>query len=126
MWKFLKFGMFLLVLALPVLKSLSLKKPGFAYNLACPFPLNDFSPQLGYFSKFCGLILHQHMPKKFLSIRNDKQVRRSCKAPTENHHNQWESARNITGIITGVNLLPYLGLDVIITFSSKTVSNGNL
>ena len=30
------------------------------------------------------------------------------------------SAKNVTGIITGVNLLPYPGLGVIITFSSET------
>ena len=57
------------------------------------------------------------------SLRNGKQVRRSCKAPTENHRNQWESARNVTGSITVVNLLPYPGLGAIITLSSGTDSN---
>ena len=64
--KSLKFGMFLLVPTLLVLKSFSLKKLGFAYNPTCPFALDDLSPRLGYFSMFCGLILDQHMPKESL------------------------------------------------------------
>ena len=64
--KISKFGLFLLEPTLSILKLLSLKKPGFAYNWACPFFLNDFSPCLGYFSMFCGLILDQHMSKKSL------------------------------------------------------------
>ena len=64
--KSLKFGMFILVPTLPVWKSLSLNKLSFAYNPACPFPLDNFSPRLGYFNMFCGLILDQHMPKESL------------------------------------------------------------
>ena len=60
----LEFDMFLLVPTLPVLKSLSLTKLSSTYNLTCPFPLDNFSPRLGYFSMFCGLILHRHMPKE--------------------------------------------------------------
>jgi hypothetical protein len=67
--KSLKFGMFLLVPTFPILKSLSLKKLGFVYNLACPISLNDFSPRLGYFNMFWGLILDQHMPKESLLFR---------------------------------------------------------
>jgi hypothetical protein len=44
-------------------------------------------------------------------------------ASTENHRNQWDSVRYVTGINTRVNLLPYLGLGVIITISSKIASN---
>jgi hypothetical protein len=57
------------------------------------------------------------------SIRNGKQVRRSSKAPTENHRNQWESARNVTASITGVNFLPYPGLGAIITLLSGAEPN---
>ena len=60
----LKFDMLLLVSTLLKLKSLSLKKLSSTYNPACPFPLDDFSPRLGYFNMFCELILHQHMPKE--------------------------------------------------------------
>ena len=61
--KFLKFGMFLLVQTLPILKLLSLKKMGPIYNQACPFSLDDFFFCLGYFIMFCGFILDQHMLK---------------------------------------------------------------
>jgi hypothetical protein len=53
----LKFGMFLLVPTLPILKSLSLKKLGSTYNPSCPFPLNDFSPCLGILTCFVDLSL---------------------------------------------------------------------
>jgi hypothetical protein len=58
--------MLFLVSTLSVLKSLSLKKLGSAYNPVCLFFLDDFSPYLGYFNIFCGLIIDQHMPKESL------------------------------------------------------------
>ena len=51
-------------------------------------------------------------------IRNGKNIRRNEKAPTDDHLNQWESARNITGNILGVNILPYPGLGAVITLQS--------
>ena len=62
--------------------------------------------------------------KRIHSLWNGKQVCRSCKIPTENHRNRWESARNVTEFITGMHLLPlYPGLGTIITLSSKTACN---
>ena len=62
----LRFGIFLVKPTLPVLNSLSLKKLGSAYNLACPFFRDDFFLHLGYFNMFCRLILNQRMPKESL------------------------------------------------------------
>ena len=67
----LKFDMLVLVPTLFKLNSLSLKKLSSTYNPACPFPLDDFSPRLGYFNMFCGFTLHQHMPKESFFFRND-------------------------------------------------------
>ena len=51
-------------------------------------------------------------------IRNGKNIRRNDKSPTDDHCNQWESARNVTGTILGVNIIPYPGLGAIITLQS--------
>jgi hypothetical protein len=64
--KSLKFGMFLLVQTLLVLKSWSLKKMNLTYNPTCSFSLNNLSLRLGYFNMFCGFILDQHMLKESL------------------------------------------------------------
>lgn len=57
------------------------------------------------------------------SIRNGKKVRRRSKVPTENHRNQWKSARNVIASITGVNFLLYPGHGAIITLSSGIEPN---
>ena len=59
--------------------------------------------------------LHSDKPP---CIRNGKNIRRNEKAPTDDHRNQWESARNVTGTILGVNILPYPGLGCVITLQS--------
>jgi hypothetical protein len=79
----LEFDMFLLVPTLPVLKSLSLKKLSSTYNPPCLFSLDNFSYCLGYFSMFCGLTLHRHMPKEsFFFGMTNKFVAVHC---TKNH-----------------------------------------
>ena len=45
---------------------IELEEVGFCLHPTCPFPLDNFSPRLGYFNMFCGLILDQHMPKESL------------------------------------------------------------
>jgi len=52
-------------------------------------------------------------------IRNGKCIRRNNKAPSDDHSNQWESARNVTGMILGVNILPYPRLGAVITLQSS-------
>ena len=119
----LKFGMFLLVPTLPIqIRSLSLKKLGSTYNPTCSFLLDNFSPCLGI-STFLWTHPRPIHAEKISFLRNDKQICWSCKAPTKNYGNQWKSARNVAGIITRVNLLPSLGLGVIITLSSQIASN---
>ena len=123
--KFLKFGMFLLVQTLPVLKLLSLKKMGPIYNQACPFSLDDF-----FLSRVFHHVLWIHPrpthAESIHSLWNGTQVCQSRKASTKNHCNQWESARNVTDIITSVNLIFYLGLGVIIMLSFKTAFNNKI
>lgn len=67
--KFLKFGMFLLVSTVLILKSLNLKNLDSTYNPECPFFLDNFSPRLRYFNIFFKFILDQHIPKDFILFR---------------------------------------------------------
>ena len=75
---------------------------------------------------FCGLIIHQHMPKeliffgmtkKFVEIHRTKNHRPKITAINK------KNTRIIIESNTEINLLPYLGLGIIITFSSYIASN---
>jgi len=48
-------------------------------------------------------------------ICNGKSICRNEKASTDDHNNQWESARNVTCTILGVKILPYPGCGAFIT-----------
>ena len=115
--KSLKFGMFLLAPTLHVLKSLSLKKLGFCLQSRVPISPRRFLSSSRVFQHVLWTHPRPIHAERIPPLRNGTQVCRSCKSPTENHRNQWESARNVNGIITGVNFLPYPGLGVIITHS---------
>jgi hypothetical protein len=52
------------------------------------------------------------------STRNSKSVRRNANAPTAEHHNKWESTRNIKRMVLGVTVLPFHGLGAIILLES--------
>jgi hypothetical protein len=52
------------------------------------------------------------------TTRRHKPIRRIANAPTTEHRNKWESARNVKGAILGVTMLPYPGLGAIISLQS--------
>jgi hypothetical protein len=52
------------------------------------------------------------------STRNSKSVRRNANAPTAEHRNQWENARNIKRTVLGVTVLPFPSLGAIISLES--------
>jgi hypothetical protein len=52
------------------------------------------------------------------TTRNNKSIRQNVNAPTAEHRNKWESARNIKGTVLGVTILPFPGLGAIILLES--------
>jgi hypothetical protein len=44
------------------------------------------------------------------TTRNSKSIQRNVNAPTAEHRNKWESARNIKGTVLGVTVLPFPSL----------------
>jgi hypothetical protein len=52
------------------------------------------------------------------TTRNSKSTWRNANAPTAEHRNKWESARNIKGTVLGVTVLPFPGLGAIISLKS--------
>jgi hypothetical protein len=52
------------------------------------------------------------------TTRNSKFIRWNVNAPTAEHCNKWESARNIKGTVLGVTVLPFPGLGAIISLES--------
>jgi hypothetical protein len=52
------------------------------------------------------------------TTRNSKSNRRNVNAPTAEHRNKWESARNIKGTVLGVTFLPFPSLEAIISLKS--------
>jgi hypothetical protein len=52
------------------------------------------------------------------TTRNSKSIQRNVNAPTAEHCNKWESARNIKGMVLGVTILPFPGLGAIILLES--------
>jgi hypothetical protein len=52
------------------------------------------------------------------TTRNYKTIWRNANAPTAEHRNKWESARNIKGTILGVTVLPFPDLGAIISLES--------
>jgi hypothetical protein len=57
------------------------------------------------------------------TTRNSKSIRRNANAPTAEHRNKWESARNIKGTVLGVTILPFPGLGAIISLESEVESD---
>jgi hypothetical protein len=49
---------------------------------------------------------------------NSKTIQRNTNAPTAEHRNKWESAHNIKGTVFGVTILPFPGLEAIISLES--------
>jgi hypothetical protein len=54
-------------------------------------------------------------PDIYPTTRNSKSIRWNANAPTAEHRNKWESARNIKGTVLGVTVLPFPGLGAIIS-----------
>jgi hypothetical protein len=86
---------------------------------------NDIQCYLGVcslrttFLKYLSLITLAHqIPTFIFSTRNSKSVRWNTNAPTVEHRNKWESARNIKGTVLGITVLPFLGLGAIISLES--------
>jgi hypothetical protein len=53
------------------------------------------------------------------TTQNNKSIRRNVNAPTAEHRNKWESARNIKGTVLGVTVLPFPSLGAIISLESR-------
>jgi hypothetical protein len=62
-------------------------------------------------------------PDIYPTTRNSKCIRRNANAPTIEHRNKWESARNIKGTVLGVIVLPFPGLGAIISLESGVDPN---
>jgi hypothetical protein len=57
-------------------------------------------------------------PDIYPTTRNSKSIWRNANAPTVEHRNKWESARNIKGTVLGITILPFPGLRAIISLES--------
>jgi hypothetical protein len=57
------------------------------------------------------------------TTQNSKSIQRNTNAPTVEHRNKWESARNIKGTVLGVTVLPFPGLGAIILLESEVEPN---
>jgi hypothetical protein len=62
-------------------------------------------------------------PDIYPTIRNSKTIRRNANAPTAEHYNKWENARNIKGMVLGITILPFPGLGAIISLESGVELN---
>jgi hypothetical protein len=62
--------------------------------------------------------LGQPNPDIHPTTRNSKSIWRNVNAPTAEHRNKWESARNIKGMVLGITILPFPGLGAIISLES--------
>jgi hypothetical protein len=63
---------------------------------------------------------HPNLPNPDIhpTIRNNKSIRQNINAPTAEHRNKWKSARNIKGMVLGITVLPFPGLEAIISLES--------
>jgi hypothetical protein len=57
------------------------------------------------------------------TTRNNKSIQRNINAPTTEHRNKWESARNIKRTVLGVTVLPFPGLGAIVSLESGVEPN---
>jgi hypothetical protein len=52
------------------------------------------------------------------TTRKSKSIQRNVNTPMTEHHNKWESARNIKETVLGITVLPFPGLGAIISLES--------
>jgi hypothetical protein len=62
-------------------------------------------------------------PDMYPTTRNSKSIWRTANAPTAEHRNKWESAGNIKRMVLGIIVLPFPGLEAIISLQSGVQPN---